>query len=102
MVEAIGAFGRGLRGPSPYEMSGPFLQKRKQKVLDGFKSHEESWKTLGCTLMTDAWTDKKGRGVMNLVVHSAHVVLFFILWTALLSRKMVNTSLTLWIDALKT
>ena len=76
MVEAIGAFGRGLRGPSPYEMSGPFLQKRKQKVLDGFKSHEESWKTLGCTLMTDAWTDKKGRGVMNLVVHSAHGVLF--------------------------
>jgi hypothetical protein len=76
MVEAIGAFGRGLRGPSPYEMSGPFLQKRKQKVLDGFKSHEESWKTSGCTLMTDAWTDKKGRGVMNLVVHSAHGVLF--------------------------
>jgi len=27
-------------------MSGPFLQKRKQKVLDGFKSHEESWKTV--------------------------------------------------------
>jgi len=57
-------------------MSGPFLQKRKQKVLDGFKSHEESWKTLGCTLMTDAWTDKKGMGIMNLVVHSAHGVLF--------------------------
>ncbi|XBH64959.1 hypothetical protein VPH35_118630 [Triticum aestivum] len=26
--------------------------------------------------MTDAWTDKKGRGVMNLVVHSAHGVCF--------------------------
>jgi len=102
MLEAIGQFGRNLKGPSPYEMSGPFLQKRKQKVLDGFKSHEESWKTSGCTLMTDAWTDKKGRGVMNLVVHSAHGVFFWILWTALLSRKMVNTSLTLWIDALKT
>jgi len=25
MLEAIGQFGRGLRGPSPYEMSGPFL-----------------------------------------------------------------------------
>ncbi|XP_021305495.1 uncharacterized protein LOC8072912 [Sorghum bicolor] len=76
MVEAIGAFGRGLRGPSPYEMSGPFLQKRKKKVLDGFKVHEEAWKTSGCTLMTDAWTDKKGRGIMNLVVHSAQGVLF--------------------------
>jgi len=27
-------------------------------------------------LMTDAWTDKKGMGIMNLVVHSAHGVLF--------------------------
>ncbi|KAM3277719.1 hypothetical protein ACQJBY_045554 [Aegilops geniculata] len=26
--------------------------------------------------MTDAWTDKKGRGVMNLVVHSAHGLCF--------------------------
>ena len=25
--------------------------------------------------MTDAWTDRNGRGVMNLVVHSAHGVL---------------------------
>jgi hypothetical protein len=76
MLEAIGQFGRGLRGPSPYEMGGPFLQKRKQKVLDGFKNHEESWELTGCTIMTDAWTDRKGRGVMNLVVHSAHGVCF--------------------------
>jgi hypothetical protein len=67
MLEAIGQFGKGLRGPSPYEMSGPFLQKRKQKVLDGFKNHKESWEQTGCTIMTDARTDRKGRGVMNLV-----------------------------------
>ncbi|XP_020173365.3 uncharacterized protein [Aegilops tauschii subsp. strangulata] len=76
MLESIGQFGKDLRGPSPYEMSGPFLQKRKQKVLDGFKNHKESWELTGCTVMTDAWTNKKGRGVMNLVVHSAHGVCF--------------------------
>ena len=76
MLESIGQFGKDLRGPSPYQMSGPFLQKRKQKVLDGFKNHKESWELTGCTVMTDAWTDKKGRGVMNLVVHSAHGVCF--------------------------
>jgi hypothetical protein len=43
MLEAIGAFGRGLRGPSAYEMSGPFLKRAKQKVLDRFKNHHESW-----------------------------------------------------------
>jgi hypothetical protein len=76
MLEAIGQFGRGLKGPTPYEMSGPFLKKRKQKVLDGFKNHKESWELTGCSVMTDAWTDRKGRGVMNLVVHSAHGVCF--------------------------
>uniref|UniRef100_A0A804PU12 HAT transposon superfamily protein n=1 Tax=Zea mays TaxID=4577 RepID=A0A804PU12_MAIZE len=76
MLEAIGAFGRGLRFPSAYEMSGPFLKRAKQKVLDRFKNHQESWQLTGCSVMTDAWTDRKGRGVMNLVVHSAHGVCF--------------------------
>ena len=31
MLEAIGDFGRNLRGPSPFEMSGKFLEKRKKK-----------------------------------------------------------------------
>nr|ABA99325.1 hAT family dimerisation domain containing protein [Oryza sativa Japonica Group] len=75
-AKAIGQFGRSLKGPSPYEMSGSFLQKRKEQVMDGFKEHKESWELTGCFIMTDAWTDRKGRGVMNLVVHSAHGVLF--------------------------
>ena len=76
MLEAIGDFGRNLRGPTPYEMSGKFLQKRKRKVHETLKSHKESWELNGCTVMTDAWTDKRGRGVMNLVVHSAYGVCF--------------------------
>jgi hypothetical protein len=76
MLEAIGDFGRSLRGPTPYEMSGKFLQKRKSKVQESLKSHKESWELNGCKIMTDAWTDKRGRGVMNLVVHSAYGVCF--------------------------
>jgi hypothetical protein len=76
MLEAIGDFGRNLRGPTPYEMSGKFLQKRKKKVQESLKSHKETWELHGCTIMTDAWTDKRGRGVMNLVVHSGFGVCF--------------------------
>ncbi|XP_044319841.1 uncharacterized protein [Triticum aestivum] len=76
MLEAIGDFGRDLKGPTPYEMSGPFLKKRKKKVLEKLKAHREPWKLSGCSVMTDAWTDRKGRGVMNLVVHSAYGVCF--------------------------
>jgi len=76
MLEAIGDFGRNSRGPTPYEMSGKFLQKRKRKVQEQLKSHQESWELNGCSVRTDAWTDKRGRGVMNLVVHSAYGVCF--------------------------
>jgi hypothetical protein len=76
MLEAIGDFGRNLRGPTPYEMSGKFLQKRKRKVHELMKSHQKSWELNGCSVMIDAWTDKRGRGVMNLVVHNAYGVCF--------------------------
>ncbi|KAF0895686.1 hypothetical protein E2562_014305, partial [Oryza meyeriana var. granulata] len=76
MLEAVGDFGRSLKGPSAYEMSSPFLQKAKNKVTDSFKNYKEQRALTGCSLMTDAWTDKKGRGVMNIVVHSAYGVCF--------------------------
>jgi hypothetical protein len=40
-------------------MSGPFLQKAKKKVEDSLKNHKEQWALTGCSLMTDAWTDKR-------------------------------------------
>jgi hypothetical protein len=72
-------------------MSRPLLHNRKQKVSDGFKSHNESWQTLGCTSTIDAWTDK-GRGVMNLVFIVLMGSFLWILWTwtPLVTRKMVN------------
>ncbi|WVZ83648.1 hypothetical protein U9M48_030776 [Paspalum notatum var. saurae] len=76
MLEAIGDFGRYLKGPSAYELSGPLLKKAKDKVRDSVKKHKEQWALTGCSLMTDAWTDKRGRGVMNLVVHSNYGVHF--------------------------
>lgn len=76
MLEAIGDYGRNLRGPTPYELGGPLLKKQKSKVLEAFKSHKQAWEFTSCSIMTDAWTDRKGRGIMNLVVHSAYGVCF--------------------------
>lgn len=45
-------------------------------MLDGFKKHKESWELTCCTVMKEVWTDRKGRGVMKLVVHIAHGVFF--------------------------
>jgi hypothetical protein len=40
MLEAIGDFGRNLRGPSRDEMSGRFLQKRGKRVTELFRGHK--------------------------------------------------------------
>lgn len=74
MLEVVGRFGKDLDGPTAYEMGGPFLQKRKKRVMNTFKGYHETWELTGCTVMTDTWTDRRCRGVMNLVVHSAHGV----------------------------
>jgi hypothetical protein len=34
------------------------------------EEHEWSWKMYGCTLMSDGWTDKRGRHLINFLVNS--------------------------------
>jgi hypothetical protein len=76
MLQSIGQYGEDLDGPTPYEMGGPILKKRKRRVEESFKAHRQCWELTGCTIMTDTWTDIRGRGVTNLVVHSAYGVVF--------------------------
>jgi hypothetical protein len=33
------------------------------------KVQEEEWEKNGCSIMMDAWTDQKRRGIMNLCLH---------------------------------
>ncbi|KAM0866496.1 hypothetical protein ACQ4PT_042594 [Festuca glaucescens] len=76
MLQSIGQYGEDLEGPTPYQMGGPILKKWKKRVAESFKAHRKTWELRGCTIMTDAWTDLRGRGVMNLVIHSAYGVVF--------------------------
>ena len=48
MLEAIGDFGRNLRGPTPYEMSGKFLQKKEEESAGDI---EVSQRVLGAKWM---------------------------------------------------
>lgn len=70
MFEAIGQYGTGCRPPSRYELSETFLKKEVEKTKHTLKPHEEEWKVNGCSIMTDAWSDRKRRSIMNLCVNS--------------------------------
>ena len=69
MLQAIGKFEKFLEAPTPYELSKTFLQREVEtnETLTSFKQNCDNY---GCTLMTDAWSDRKIRSIMNIVAHS--------------------------------
>ncbi|XP_038692977.1 uncharacterized protein LOC119990910 isoform X2 [Tripterygium wilfordii] len=76
MTEAIGQFGPGLPTPSRYRLSGPCLKAEVARVKNSLKKHEDEWGISGCSIMTDAWTDRKRRSIMNLCVHCREMISF--------------------------
>ncbi|KAL5762315.1 hypothetical protein ACOSP7_018579 [Xanthoceras sorbifolium] len=55
VVKAIGQFGSGYKPPSQYQLREPLLR--------------EEWALNGCSIMTDAWSDRKRRSIMHLCVN---------------------------------
>ncbi|KAL5742199.1 hypothetical protein ACOSP7_028931 [Xanthoceras sorbifolium] len=54
-VEAVGQFELGYKPPSQYELREPLLK--------------EEWTLNGCSIMTDTWSNRKRRSIMNLCVN---------------------------------
>ncbi|CAH1441575.1 unnamed protein product [Lactuca virosa] len=69
MLEVIGQFGTGLPCPTRYALSDPLLKHEVERTKKLLKNEKE-WKEDGCSIMTDAWSDRKRRSIMNLCVNS--------------------------------
>lgn len=69
-IEASCQYGSGYKPPSPYELREPLLRDcvKETKLLR--KQHEVAWKQYGCTLMSDGWSDRRGRHLINFLVNS--------------------------------
>lgn len=46
----------------------PLLKKEMEKTKESLKKHEEEWAKSGCSVMTDAWIDRK-RSIMNMCIN---------------------------------
>jgi hypothetical protein len=69
MLEAVGQYGPGYVKPSYHAVRVPLLEKAKS--VDEIKTtHELAWTEFGCTLMSDGWTDRRGRHLINFLVNS--------------------------------
>ncbi|XP_010419316.1 PREDICTED: uncharacterized protein LOC104705021 [Camelina sativa] len=69
MLEAAGQFGPGVTPPSQYLLREPLLKEEVGRVKGLLKTQEEEWKENGCSGMTDAWSDRKRRSIMNLCIN---------------------------------
>ncbi|KZV37838.1 hypothetical protein F511_10868 [Dorcoceras hygrometricum] len=58
-MEAVGQFGPGFKFGSRF---GKLKLKERKK-------HEEEWAKNGCSIMTDAWTDRKRKSILNMCVN---------------------------------
>lgn len=67
--EAIGRYGPGYKGPTEYQLRVTILQKAYTKCQDELKKTEVAWDEYGCSILTDGWTDRLHRSIMNLCVH---------------------------------
>ncbi|XP_058725529.1 uncharacterized protein LOC131596808 [Vicia villosa] len=76
MCDAVSGYGVGFEPPSCDEISGKYLRKAVKLTNDVLEEHRAVWKIRGCTIMVDAWTDKKRRSILNLLVNSIKGTVF--------------------------
>ncbi|XP_065876722.1 uncharacterized protein [Euphorbia lathyris] len=69
VVEAIGQFGLGYKPPTQYLLRGSLLKEEVDRTEGLLGKQEDGWRKNGCSIMTDAWSDRKRRSIMNLCVN---------------------------------
>nr|GEU73533.1 hypothetical protein [Tanacetum cinerariifolium] len=77
LLEVVGQFGPGLPPPT-YELSTPLLKEEVERTKNLVKRNEKEWKAIGCSIMTDAWSDRKKKSIMNLCVNSRMGTVFYL------------------------
>lgn len=76
MLELVGQYGPGLKGPSSRMVSGRFLQEEIATIKDYQMEVKASWAITGCTIVADSWKDVQGRTLINFLVSCPRGVYF--------------------------
>ena len=76
MLRSVGNFGRGLKPPTPYELSTTILNKEVDSTKEVVDSLKISWKRTGVSIMSDGWKDMRGRQLINFLVNNPKGTVF--------------------------
>ncbi|CAL1413736.1 unnamed protein product [Linum trigynum] len=70
MFELVARHGPGFKPPSYHELRETLLKEELKEVEGKLAVFKEEWKSVGCTIMSDGWTDRKRRSICNFLVNS--------------------------------
>nr|XP_009791722.1 PREDICTED: uncharacterized protein LOC104238913 [Nicotiana sylvestris] len=73
---AVGQYGPGMKPPTYYEVSGPYLKKEVVEVNKIVEEHKVEWNKFGCSIMMDKWIVRNGKMIINILVNSLKGSLF--------------------------
>jgi hypothetical protein len=76
MVEAIGNYGAHLKPLSYHELRVLMLKEELRLTHEMLESIRKEQAKYGCSIMTDGWTDTKGRTLINFLVNSRAGTMF--------------------------
>ncbi|CAH8260276.1 unnamed protein product [Arabidopsis lyrata] len=63
----VGGGQMGLKSPDSHHLNGWRLQDALEEVQDRVKKIKDSWSITGCSILLDAWVDKKGRDLVAFI-----------------------------------
>lgn len=76
MFDVVALVGLGYKAPTFAELRGPLLQDEKNDCTARLAEFRASWEHTGCTVMSDGWTDQKGRTLLNFLVSCPKGIMF--------------------------
>ena len=68
-IDSITKAGIGMKPPTAYEVRVPLLKQEVSNINETMKSHTEEWARTGCSIMSDGWTDRCGKTIINFLVN---------------------------------
>ncbi|PKU82064.1 hypothetical protein MA16_Dca004081 [Dendrobium catenatum] len=75
MIRSVGAFGRGFKPPTMYNLRTWILNELESndKSIEEIK---KTWAQTGVTIMSDGWSDIKHKSLINILINNPYGTVF--------------------------
>ncbi|KAK4417116.1 hypothetical protein Salat_2537100 [Sesamum alatum] len=75
-IDEIARVGVGVKGPTPYEITGPILDAELEEIQEYVNGFKKKWETYGVTIMCDGWTSTTKLSIINFLIYCNGKIVF--------------------------